>query len=115
MVLQRNNGRDYVERVQSCLEALDLCFNDALGMRCFFFPALDMRRDGALQIVDVIDKDAVQLVHLGINVARNCDVDEKHWPILAPVQEEFAMLPPEDGNRSAGRSNDDACRLAMID
>ena len=66
-----------------------------------------MRSDNLLQVVDIVDEDAVQLVHLRIDVARNRDIDEEHRPVAAAAQELLAMLFAEDGVRRAGGADDD--------
>jgi hypothetical protein len=58
-----------------------------------------------LQIVDVIDEQAVELAKLGIDVARYGDVDEEHWPVAAALQEQLSVLATEDRVRRAGRGN----------
>src|ERR1035441_9408046 len=60
-----------------------------------------------LQIVDVVNEDAVQLVQLGIDIARDRDVDEEHGTVAALAEEPFAVLLAEDGVRRArGTDND---------
>ncbi len=55
-----------------------------------------------LQIVDVVNEDAVQLVHLRIDVAWDRNVDEEHGAIAAAGQELLTMFLAEDGMRRAG-------------
>ena len=63
VVLQRNDGGHDVQRLQARLEALHLGHDDGLGA-LGFLPAIgDVRRNRLLQIVDVVNEDAVQLVH----------------------------------------------------
>ena len=91
-----------MQSLQPRLKPLDLCFNDALGVFCLLPPALNIGSDRLLQIVDVINEDAVQLVHFRINITRNGDVDEEHRPIFPPAQKLFAMLSAEDGHGGSG-------------
>src|SRR5581483_5026054 len=60
-----------------------------------------------LQIVNIVDEDAVELIHLRINVARNGDIDEEHGPVAAAMQKSLAMLAAEDGVRRACRCDHD--------
>ena len=66
----------------------------------------------SLQVIDVVDKDALQLVHGRVDVARHRDIDEKHRLVAALVHERLAVLAAEDGVRRAGRSNDDIGPIA---
>ena len=67
----------------------------------------DVRDDYLLQVVDVVDEDAVQLVHLRIDIARHRDIDEEHGTVTAAAQETLAVLLAEDGVRRAGGADDD--------
>ena len=66
-----------------------------------------MRGGNLLQIVDVVDEDAFDLVHRRIDVARDGDIDEEHGPVAAAVHELLAVLAAEDGVRRAGGTDDD--------
>ena len=83
MILQRDDCGNDVQALQAGMEPSDLGFDNALGVLGFFFSADHMRADCSLQVVDVIDKDAVELVHLRIDVARDGNVDEEHGTVLA--------------------------------
>src|SRR5437660_7329479 len=103
-----------MQSLQPRLETLDLGVNNLLcGLR-FLLAARNVSGDSILQIVNVIDKNAVELVHRGINVARDCDVNKEHGTVLSLGEKFFAVLPPEDRDRSAGRGNDDVRLLAMF-
>jgi len=52
--------------------------------------------DRLLQIVDVVNKNAVDLVHFRIDVARYGDIDKKHGLVLAQRHELFAVFAFED-------------------
>jgi hypothetical protein len=60
-----------------------------------------------LQVVDVVNEDAVELVHLRVHVARNGDIDKKHGPVAAPMHESLAVLAAEDRMWRAGGADDD--------
>ena len=60
-----------------------------------------------LQIVDVVDEDAFDLVHRRIDVARNGDIDEEHGAVAAAMHELLAVFSAEDGVRRAGGADDD--------
>ena len=79
-------------------EALDLFVDDLFRAFRLALPVGDVRADHLLQVVDVVDEDAVQLVHLGIHVARHGNIDEEHRPVAAAGQELLAVLAAEDGH-----------------
>src|ERR1035438_5462189 len=64
-------------------------------------------RNHLLQVIDIVNKDAVQLVQLGIDIAWDRDVDEKHGTVAALAEEPFAVLLAEDGVRRARGTDDD--------
>ena len=107
VLLQRNNGRHDIEGLQARLELVHLQLHDGFGAIGFGLAIGDVRRHHLLQVVDVVNEDAVQLVHLRIDVARDRDIDEEHGTVLAAAQELFAVLLAEDGVRRAGGADDD--------
>ena len=105
MLLQRNDGGSGLLCLQAGDEALQLHFNDLVGACCLALAAGYVGADHCLQIVNVIDKDAIQLVHLRIDVAGHGDINEKHRTVLAPVQKALAVLPAENCAGRAGGGN----------
>jgi hypothetical protein len=114
MVLQADDGRNHVERLQAGVEFIDLAIDDRLRFFGFLLAIGNVRTDRLLQIVDVIDEDAVDLVHLRIDVAGHGDIDEEHGLVLAQRHELFAVLGLEDEVRRAGRGNDDVGAIAGV-
>src|SRR5580700_10983062 len=96
------------------MEALHFDVDDVVGEFGFFAAVGNMRSYGLLQVVDVVDEDAVQLVHLRINVARNCDVDKEHGTVLAAAEKHFAMFATENCTRRTGRGDDDVTAITGI-
>src|SRR5579864_4207757 len=103
-----------MQSLQPHLETLDLGFNNDLRELGFLLAPLHVGSDRILQIVNVIHEDSVKLVHLRINVSRHRNINEEHWAVPAPRKKHFAMLATEDGNRSAGGSDNDVGLLAMF-
>ena len=60
-----------------------------------------------LEVVDVVDEAAFDLVHAGIDVAGDGDVDEEHGAVAAAVQEVLAVGAAEDFLRGTGGGDDD--------
>src|SRR5207253_10562974 len=97
MILQRHDRRDHIECLNPGLEALNLTVNDGFRALSFLLAVGDVSGYGLLQIIDIVDEDAVQLVHPRINVARNSNIDEEHRTVLAAAEKHFAVLAPEAG------------------
>src|SRR6185369_10563259 len=112
--LQRQNSRHDIERLHALGKALDFYLYDALGFGGFLLAIGKMRGHNLLQVVDVVHEDAIDIIHGGIYVARHGDVDEEHWPVAATCHETLAMLFAEDGNRRAGRSDDDIGLICSV-
>ncbi len=96
MVVERDNRWDNVECLQADLKLLDFPVDDGFGSFGFLLAICNVVGHRLLQVVDVIDENAVELIHFGVNVAGYSDVDEEHGPVLAPRQKLFAVLAFED-------------------
>ncbi len=107
MLLQRHDRGHDIERLQPRQELVDLELDDGFGAIGLDAAVGDVRRDNLLQVVDVVHEDAVELVHLRIDIARHSNVDEEHRTVAAAAQKLLAMLFAEDGVRRAGGSDDD--------
>ncbi len=70
MILQADDGGDDIQRLQPGMEFFDLAVNDGLGLFRLFLAVRDMGTDRLLQIIDIVDEDSVEFVHLRIDVAR---------------------------------------------
>src|SRR5208282_3097022 len=114
VVLQADDGGNHVESLEASLKLLDLAIDD--GLRLFrFLPAVGyVRSNRLLQVVDVIDENAIEFVHLRIDIAGNGNIDEEHGLVLAPRHEFFAMFAPEDEVGRSGRGNNDIGALAGV-
>src|SRR5690242_13223818 len=95
MILQADDGGNYIEGVQASFEAFNLAGDDGLCALGLLAAIGDMGADSLLQIVDVVSKDAVELRHFLGNVARDGDVDEEHGTIFAPGKELFSVFAAE--------------------
>ena len=68
MVLQADDGGNNVESLQASVEFRDLAIDDRLRLFGFLLAIGDVRTDRLLQIVDVIDKNAIDLVRRLFNL-----------------------------------------------
>ena len=67
-----------------------------------------------MQIVNVVNEDPVQLVHLRIDIARYGDIDEKHRAVLSSLKELQSVLASEDRMRGTRRGDDDVRSVRRI-
>src|SRR5580698_5130933 len=96
------------------MKALHFGVDDAVGEFSFLLAVGDMRGDGLLEVVDVVNEDAIQLVHFRVNVAGHGDVDKKHGAVLAAAQKQFAMFAAKNGVRRTGRGDDNVAAITSV-
>src|SRR5208283_231222 len=114
VVLQAYDGRNHVERLQTGVEFADFAIDDRLRLFRFLLAIGDVRTDRLLQIVDVINKNAIDLIHRRIDVAGNGNVDKEHGLVLAQRHELFAVLGTEDEVGRASTGNHDVGAIAGL-
>ena len=107
LALQGNDGGGEVDGALALVESLDLAGDEGLGVAGFAIAGFHVGRGYLLQVVDVVDEDAVELVHGRIDVAGDGDVDEEHGAIAAAMEEGLSMLRAEDVVGRAGGADDD--------
>src|SRR5437667_1693907 len=103
-----------MQGLQTGFEPLYFRFNNALRPLGLLRSGGDVGSNRFLQIVNVVNENAIKLVHLRIDVPGHSNVDEKHGTVLPSAQKHFAMLAAENGNRGPGRSDHDIGLLAMV-
>ena len=94
------------------VEVLHLLFHYGLGLDGLAAPGCQVLLDNFLQIVDVVEVDVVQAVHVRIHVPRHCDVDEEHGPVASGLQDCLYVACVDNGLRST-RGGDDYVHLAQ--
>ena len=113
LVLQRDDCWRETQAVQPRLKAFHFRVNELLSPLGFLLAPGYVGRDRLLQVVDVIHKDAVEPVHLGIDVAWNGNINEEHRAVTAAAEKEFAVFAAKDGDRRSGRGDYDVGLLAL--
>jgi len=106
-VLQGNDGGDGVSRLLSLEVEIDLAADDVFGGGGLSAAVGEVSGGDLLQVIDVVDEAAFDLVHEGIDVAGDGDVDEEHGAVSAAFHEALAVGAVEDGLRGAGGGEDD--------
>ena len=107
LLLQGDDGGGDVDGALALVEALDLAGDEGFSIDGLAAALFHVGCGYLLQVVDVVDKDAVELVHLRIDVAGDGNIDEEHGLVAAALQESVAVLGAEDGMRRAGGADDD--------
>ena len=69
LALQRNDGRSDVDGALTLMESLDFGGDEGLGVAGLAAALFHVGRGHLLQVVDVVDEDAVELVHRRVDVA----------------------------------------------
>ena len=114
VILQRDDDGHDMETLQAGLEALNLGLDNLFGVLGFLLATGDVRGDSVLEVVNVINEDAIELVHGRINVARDGDINEEHRSVLALGEKFFAVFAAEDRDWRSGGCDDDVGLLAML-
>ena len=119
LALEGDDRGSDVDGAAALMEALDFGGDEGFGVSSLRAALGHVRSGDRLQIVDVVDEDAVDLVHRRIDVARHGDVDEEHGPVAAAMHEGLSVLAAEDGMRRAGGADDDVgfggCFVELIE
>ena len=83
MLLQLLDGRQHVQALVPVDVLVHLLADDVHHLGNLLLAFSQVLADDALQIVDVVQENVVQVAHLGFDVARHGDVDEKERPVVA--------------------------------
>ena len=112
--LQGDDGGDGVARLQALKVELDLAADDLFGGGGLSAAVGEVGCGDLLEVVDVVDEAALDLVHARIDVAGDGDVDEEHGAVAAALQELLAVGAGEDGLLGAGGGDDDVCARGLV-
>src|SRR5579872_2933899 len=107
LLLQAHDRGSNIHGAATLVETLNLGSDE--GFRVSGLPATfsHMRGRDLLQVVDVVDEDAFNLVDGRIDIAGHGNVDEEHRPVAAPMHEGLAVLAAEDRVRRASGADHD--------
>ena len=96
------------------MELLHFAVDDRLSLLRFLLTIGNVRTHRLLQIVDIVHEDAIQLIHLRIDVARHRDIDKEHWTIASASKELLGVFGLENEVRRTRRSDDDIGSIASL-
>ena len=99
--------RQHLQRPQPHREALDLLLDDPLGAAGLALTDLAVAVGHRLQVVDVIQRDALDLGAGGIDVAGNGQVDQQQRAAVALLMTSAISRGLEQEVRRGGRGDDD--------
>lgn len=114
MLLERLDGRDGVARLKTLLVFVYFPADDCLGGLGFAAAVGEVGGGNLLEIVDVVDEAAFDLVHAGVDVAGDGDVDEEHGAVATSVQEVLAVGASEDLLRGSGAGDHDVGTVGLL-
>jgi hypothetical protein len=97
LALEGDDGRGDVDGALILVEALDFAGDEGFSVRGFAAALGKVGGGDGLKVVDVVDEDAFELAHFGVNVAGDGDVDEEHGFVAAALHEGLAVFATKDG------------------
>ncbi len=107
MLLEGLDGGDGVAGLEAFVVFVDFPADYCFCGGGFAAPIGEVGGGDLLEVVDVVDEAAFDLVHARVDVAGDGDVDEKHGTVAAALQEVLAVRAAEDFLRGTGRGDDD--------
>ena len=93
---------------------VDFFADDCFGGLGFAAAIFEIRGGDLLEIIDIVNETAFDLVHAGINVARDGDIDEEHGAVAAALKEVLAVGADEYLFGGAGAGDDDVGSIGLL-
>ncbi len=114
VLLEGEDGGDVVAGLEALLVFVYFPADDRLGGLGFAAAVGEVGGGDLLEVVDVVDEAAFDLVHAGIDVAGDGDIDEEHGTVAAALQELLAVGSAEDLLGSSGAGDDDVGSVRLL-
>ena len=114
LLLEGFDGGNSVAGLEALVVFVHFSADDSLGCRSFAAAIGQIGSSDLLEIVDVVDEASFDLVHAGIDVARDGDVDEEHGAVATAMEEVLAVGASEDLLGSAGGGDDDVGAIGLF-
>jgi len=114
LLLEGFDGRDGVAGLEALLVLVHFPADDCFCGGGFAAAVGEIGGGDLLEVVDVVDEAAFDLVHARVDVAGDGDVDEEHGAVAAALEEVLAVGAAEDLLRSAGAGDDDVGAGGLI-
>ena len=113
-LLEGEDGGDGVAGDEALLVFGYLVGDDVLGGFGLAATVGEMGGGDLLEVVDVVDEAALDLIHAGVDVAGNGDIDEEHGAAATALEEVLAVGAGEDLLGGAGGGDDDVGAFSLI-
>ena len=113
-VAQRGNRRHDRQRRKPAFEPVLLGLEDRLHPPGLGLAAARVALDDLLEVVDVVQRHAGDLTALGLDVARDRDVDQQQRPLLAAGHHLFEPVALDDVVGRVGRGDDDVGLAQLV-
>ena len=107
LLLERDDGGGGVAGLEALLVFVYFPADDGFGGGGFATAIGEVGGGDLLEVVDVVDEAAFDLVHARVDVAGDGDVNEKHRTVAASVEEVLAVSAVEDLLRGSCRGDND--------
>src|SRR6202051_3301617 len=114
MLLEGFDGGDGVTGLEAFVVLVHFPADDGFGGGGFAAAIGEVGGGDLLEVVDVVDEAALDLVHAGVDVAGDGDVDEEHGAVAAGGGGVLAVGAAEDLLRGAGRGDDDVGARGLL-
>ena len=107
LLLEGLDGGDGIAGLEALVVFVDFPAYDVLGGGGFAAAIGEVGGGDLLQVVDIVDEAAFDLVHARVDVSGDGDIDEEHGAVAAGVEEVLAVGAVEDFLWGAGAGDDD--------
>jgi len=107
MLLEGFDGGDGVTGLEAFVVLVHFPADDSFCGGGFAAAIGEVGGGDLLEVVDVVDEAAFDLVHAGVDVAGDGDIDEEHGAVTAALQEVLAVRTAEDFLRGTSGGDDD--------
>ena len=114
VLLESEDSGHGVAGLEALLVLVDFPADDGFGSGGFAAAIGEIGGGYVLEVVDVVDEAAFDVVHAGVDVARDGDVDEEHGAVAAAVEEVLAVGAAEELLRRAGGGDDDVGAVGLV-
>ena len=114
VLLEGLDGGDGVAGLEALVVLVDFPADDGFGGVGFAAAIGEVGGGDLLEVVDVVDEAAFDLVHARVDVAGDGDVDEEHGAVAAAMKEVLAVGAAEDLLRGAGGGDDDVGAVGLF-
>jgi len=115
VLLERLDGGNGIKGLESLVISVDFPTDDDFGCGGFAGAIGKVGGGDLLEVVNVVDEATFDLVHAGIDIAGNGDIDEEHGAVAAALEEVLAVGAAKDllGCSGTGDDNVGAIRLLV--